>query len=500
MGLRFLFFVFALILPSQSLISQPLAPHTLPSAGRDLAQKYCAACHVFPEPNLLDQKTWKNGTMPFLSKRIGISRLDPTNADHRTVLNEWNTIWEYYLGSAPKTAIPQATFQKTVEGLKQFTPINPGYRPGKAFVTLVQIDPKRKQLYVGNAQTKTLDVLSADGKAISTLSVDSPPVSLTERPEGWYCTLIGLVPPHNQRLGKLIQMSRTGDRFTHKRDLLTQLPRPTDCSIGDLNGDGKDDLVISGFGNILGELTWHENLGNGTYEKHVLYDRPGAIGTVLYDFDNDGRLDIAVLMAQAKEGVFLLLNEGNGRFTEYPAIQAHPAWGFAGFKVVDFDGDGKKDLLTANGDNGEYPSCLKAYHGIRLYRNQKDGFKEQFFYPLNGAFKAIPGDFDMDGDLDIAAISYFPDYNDNPQESFVMLWNQGDYKFMAETFPHSYQGRWLTMDAGDLDGDGDLDLVLGAANRTPYSVNQSIEAFWKKSGPSILILRNEKISPSPAEE
>ena len=143
---------------------------------------------------------------------------------------------------------------------------------------------------------------------------------------------------------------------------------------------------------------------------------------------------------------------------------------------------------------------LKAYHGIRLYRNQKEGFKEQFFFPLNGAFKAIPGDFDMDGDLDIAAISYFPDYNDNPQESFVMLWNQGGYKFTAETFPHSYQGRWLTMDAGDLDGDGDLDIVLGAANRTPYSVNQSIEAFWRKSGPSILILRNEIISSIPAKE
>lgn len=438
--------------------------------------------------------------MPFLSKRIGISRLDKNNSDHQVVLNEWNTIWKYYLSEAPKVPLAQQPHQKPIEGLRQFTPINPAYRPGKAFVTLVQIDAKRKRLYIGNAQTKTLDILSAEGKDISSMSVDSPPVALTERPDGWYCTLIGLVPPHNQRIGKLIKLSRQDDQFSLKQDLLTQLPRPTDCSIGDLNGDGKDDLVISGFGNILGELTWHENLGNGNYQKHVLYDRPGAIGTTLFDFDNDGRLDIAVLMAQAKEGVFLLLNEGNGHFTEYPAIQAHPAWGFAGFKVVDFDGDGKMDLLTANGDNGEYPSCLKAYHGIRLYRNQKDGFKERLFYPLNGAFKAIPGDFDMDGDLDIAAISYFPDYNNNPQESFVMLWNQGQYKFTAETFPHSHQGRWLTMDAGDLDGDGDLDIVLGAANRTPYSVDPSIESYWRSKGPSILILRNEKVPHSQSKK
>ena len=148
MGLKFHLLVLTLILPSQSLVSQPLAHSALPPTGLELAQRYCAACHVFPDPNLLDKKTWKNGTMPFLSNRIGISRLDPKNADHRTVIDEWNTIWEYYLDSAPKTAIPQAAIQKPIEGLKQFTPINPEYRPGKAFVTLVQIDPKRKQLYI----------------------------------------------------------------------------------------------------------------------------------------------------------------------------------------------------------------------------------------------------------------------------------------------------------------------------------------------------------------
>lgn len=283
--------------------AQPLRPHSN-SEGRELAKKYCAACHVFPEPQLLDQATWKHGTMPFLKKRIGISQLDPDNEEHQAVLSEWQTIWDYYFDQAPEKSPPQRNPTKIEIGLPQFQAHNPKYRPGKAFVTLVQIDSERQQLYVGNAQTRTLDILSADGSSISSVRVNSPPVSLTERKDGWYSTLIGRVPPHNQRIGKLIRLQRQGNHFTESRDILTDLPRPTDCQFGDLNGDGRDDLVISGFGNILGELTWHENLGADQYRKHVIYDRPGSVSTILRDFDGDGRLDIAALMAQA-EKVFI---------------------------------------------------------------------------------------------------------------------------------------------------------------------------------------------------
>src|SRR5687767_321266 len=41
------------------------ADASTPANGRELARKYCASCHLFPEPNHLDKTTWKNGALPF---------------------------------------------------------------------------------------------------------------------------------------------------------------------------------------------------------------------------------------------------------------------------------------------------------------------------------------------------------------------------------------------------------------------------------------------------
>ena len=47
------------------------------------------------------------------------------------------------------------------------------------------------------------------------------------------------------------------------------------------------------------------------------------------------------------------------------------------------------------------------------------------------------------------------------------------------------------MDAADLDGDGDLDLVLGGYDRSPFKVRPDIQELWKTNGTSLLILRNQ---------
>ncbi|MBM3834679.1 MAG: VCBS repeat-containing protein [Verrucomicrobia bacterium] len=483
----------ALVLSATGPAFGQLLPTATPDfkRGKELSQKYCAGCHIYPEPDLLDRETWKNGTMPFLRSRLGIDRFSASNPDQKVVLEEWDLVWKYYFDAAPDKPLPPPPRAKIHPRLKQFAVVNPNYRPGRRFVTLTQIDPKARQIYVGNAEAKTLDVLDGNGRMLSSAALESPPVSLAHRSNGWFCTLVGRVPPHDQRLGKVVLLDKSGATFAKRADVLADLARPTDCAFGDLNGDGREDFVVSGFGNITGDLTLYENRGDGKYSPMLIYDRPGAIRSELHDFNQDGRLDIIVLMAQAREGIFLLLNEGGGRFTEWPVMEQHPVWGYSGLQLIDFNHDGLPDILTTNGDNGEYPSCLKNYHGVRLYLCDKHNkFDEVFFYPLNGAFKAIAADFDQDGDLDIAAISYFPDYEHSPEESFVYLENRGGLKFDAFSFPESAMGRWLVMDAGDADGDGDIDLVLGAANRTPYKVSPTLYEKWNKEGPSLLLLKN----------
>jgi FG-GAP-like repeat len=407
--------------------------------------------------------------------------------------SDWLSICNYYKESAPEKPLPQGPRPKIQMGLSQFQVKRIKHRSLTPMTTLVQIDPANKRLYVGDAQAKSLDILNPGGDVLRRINLNSGPVSLTANQDGIYLTLIGHVFPSDERGGQLVFLEEASGRFKVQQ-ILDKLQRPTATTFADLNGDGREDFVVSAFGNYLGRFSWFEKLRSGGYQEHLLFERPGAIRSCVLDANKDGLPDIFVLMAQAKEGIYLFTNQGKGVFREQPLVEFHPLFGSTYFELADFNGDGFLDILATNGDNGEYPSPFKNYHGIRIYLNDgSNHFHEAWFYPLNGAFKAMAADFDHDGDLDIAAISFFPDYEKSPEESFVYLENKGGLKFQAHSFPESTEGRWLTMDVNDIDGDGDWDIVLGSFSQGPQSIPipNSMQERWNTNRIAVLILENK---------
>ena len=120
----------------------------------------------------------------------------------------------------------------------------------------------------------------------------------------------------------------------------------------------------------------------------------------------------------------LYTNLGGGKFKEERKLQFPPIYGSSYFELTDFIKDGFPDIIYTCGDNADYSTILKPYHGVYIFLNDgKNNFKQKYFYPINGCYKAIVRDFDNDGDLDIATISYFPDFENQPEEGFIYFEN-----------------------------------------------------------------------------
>ncbi|KAA9347759.1 FG-GAP repeat domain-containing protein [Larkinella humicola] len=483
------------------------------SVGKQLAMRHCGSCHLVPEPALLDKKTWVAGVLPNMAMRLGIKlpgqdTLKPLSPEEEKAVgrlniypetallsaDEWAEIVRYYEHLAPAEPLPQKPYQPLTNQLPLFKAreIALGDKPVPQ-TTLLKYDKFTSQLYVGDAQN-ALYVLgnplqAGDAFLNDTWWIDTAPTDI-DFPKNAAPRLltIGIFSPSDQHLGRLMTLERAAKPGTSPINI-RDLPRPVQFATGDLNADGKEDVIICGFGNNAGKLFWYD--GFEPTKEHVLKALPGARKVEIADFNRDKKPDIMVVMAQAREEVVIFYNQGNGRFKEKTVLQFSPLFGASYFELADFNQDGFQDILLTNGDNWDYSSVNKNYHGVRIYLNdRKDNFKEAWFYPLYGASKAIARDFDQDGDLDIAATSFYSNLA-QPEQGFVYLSNEGRLNFKPFTTTEGAHGKWLTMEAADFDKDGDVDLVLGSYFHT---VGEMTQLIFKGilSFPQLLVLENRK--------
>ena len=99
-------------------------------------------------------------------------------------------------------------------------------------------------------------------------------------------------------------------------------------------------------------------------------------------------------------------------------------------------------------------------------------------------------DFDLDGDLDLAAIAFYPDWSlDNPQ-TFVYLENKGAQGLQPSIPTKEHWGRWMTMDTGDFNLDGFPDIILGGAYVKHGVHSEYQDSYQKLPHPTLLIMEN----------
>jgi hypothetical protein len=461
--------------------------------GYELAQKYCTTCHLFPEPELLNKITWGRYVLPQMGNLLGFQRFASDYVESDTsamiTLEQWRNIVRYYTSEAPEEPLerdkpsPEIKIRLPyfkIEGLNGVT--------SHPSTTMVKIQPGTKEILFGDGLSGNMYRVNDKLSLVDSLHIGTGIAIVHHGDSGIFALTMGVLYPSDVKSGKLEVFQPS---LSKSYTLLDSLQRPVHAAFVDLNEDDAEDIIICEFGNTTGQLSWFENRGDKKFIKHILRSFPGSVKTEIYDFNKDGKPDIMALMAQGEEGFFIYYNKGNGKFKEQKALRLSPSHGSNYFELADFNKDGFPDIIASNGDNGDYPPIMKAYHGIRIYfNNGKNEFEERIFLAVNGVGKVIAEDFDFDGDLDLASISYFPDYKNSPQESFIFWKNNGDLKFTAYSFPEATSGRWLTMDAGDADGDGDIDVVLGNAKFTVGAIPPELMRKWDHYSTSVLMIRN----------
>ena len=455
------------------------------------ARTACSTCHLFPPPDILPQSAWRDEIA-----RMSLIRSNqpqptgPIGTTARMVLlpEDFSRALAWYERMAPAHLPHPAAWPAANPSTFVKRPLNPVGAPPDPAVANVRLfdmdgDGKLELLatdmryglvlkgkpYDPNSKLEVISQLSNPCHiAMVDLDHDGIPDFLVSD--------LGEFLPADHTHGSVVLLHGKKDG-TYQPLVLGGWPRVADVEAADFNGDGTLDLAVAAFGwRKVGNLTVLENhttdYAHPSFIPRLIDPRPGAIHAIPVDLNKDGKMDLVVVFAQQFEQVVAFLNNGGSEVSFTPQViytGPHPNWGSSGIQVVDLDGDGDPDVLLTHGDTFD-DAIVKPYHGIQWLENRGGfPFVEHTLAEMPGVSRAQAVDLDGDGDLDIVACALLAtgaDIDETELPALVWLEQTKPGVFERHTLEMGTP-RHASLDVGDIDHDGDVDIAVGTFMLVP---------------------------------
>jgi hypothetical protein len=231
-------------------------------------------------------------------------------------------------------------------------------------------------------------------------------------------------------------------------------PNPSDIAVGDFNGDGNPDLAIANHAVKLVTVL----LGNGKGQFSFAPGSPFSVpsnphphGIAAADFNGDKKLDLAV-DSWGENKVLVLFGNGDGTF-QTPGIKFDVGYApYERLRTADLNEDGNPDIVTSN---------WKGSSVSVLFGDGKGHFSRKDITVPESPFGIAIGDFNGDHHLDIAIAHYSGQGTDPSRNGLSVLFGDGKGNFtLAKGSPFPVGHYPPTIAAGDLNGDGIIDVAL----------------------------------------
>ncbi|MFQ6615865.1 MAG: FG-GAP-like repeat-containing protein [Fidelibacterota bacterium] len=326
-------------------------------------------------------------------------------------------------------------------------PTNLAATPGSHQVTLTwtpntESDFQRYRIYGGTSANPTTKVDSTTGGVNDTTKILT---DLTNETIHYY--RITAVATDGRESSYSNEVSVIPSLFSDLSAGLTEVYRAT-AAWGDYDSDGDLDILLTGYTGSQGISKVYGN-ANGTFSDisaglEGVYYSSAAWG----DYDNDGDLDVLLSGSGSSGYISRVYQNTNGTFTDVSANligvrEGSVAWG-------DYDNDGDLDIALS-GYTGVWPD----YQISKIYRNDGGSFTDISAGLTGVRYSSVAwGDYDNDGDLDLLLTGY------TGSAAVTELYKNSDGTF-TDIQSTVLQGVYYSsVDWGDYDSDGDLDILL----------------------------------------